>query len=63
MASNSKSDEELLTSIMSRAVKDLWSQANRVGSDIKAVQDVAMTSLAGGIVDDRKYIVSITHLG
>ena len=57
MGSNSKAEEGDLTSLMTRAVEDIWSQAGRIGSDIKAVQDVAMTALAGGIVDDHKYIV------
>jgi hypothetical protein len=50
-----------LMSTLRRAVEDIWSQAGRVGSDIKAVQDIAMTFLAGGIVDDHKYVVSISH--
>lgn len=57
MSSNNKSEEGDLASLLSRAVEDLWSQAGRIGPDIKAVQGVAMTALAGGIVDDHKYIV------
>ncbi|KAG0652625.1 9,12-octadecadienoate 8-hydroperoxide 8R-isomerase [Hyphodiscus hymeniophilus] len=62
MSSHTRTDAEELESLLSRVVEDLWSQAGRVGPDIKAVQDVAMTALAGGIVDDRKYIVVATSL-
>lgn len=45
------------TTFLSRAIEDLWSQAGRVGSDLTTARDVAMTALAGGIVDDHKYII------
>ena len=58
MGSNSnKVEEGDLTSFLSRAVEDLWSQAGRIGPDVTAVRDVAMTAFAGGIIDDHKYIV------
>ena len=63
MTSNSKTDMEELTSLLSRTVEDLWSQAGRIGSDVKAAQDVAMTALAGGIVDDHKHIVGNIRVG
>jgi len=46
-----------LTALLGRAIEDLWSQAGRIGTDIKTAQEVTMAALAGGIVDDRKYVV------
>jgi hypothetical protein len=57
-SSSSKAEQGDLTSFLSRAVEDLWSQAGRVGPDITIARNIAMTTFAGGIVDDRKYIVS-----
>ena len=47
-----------LTALLGRAIEDLWSQAGRIGTDIKTAQEVTMAALNGGIVDDRKYVVS-----
>jgi hypothetical protein len=55
--SDTKDDHSDLTSLFTRALADLFSQAGRIAPDHKLVQDVAMTAFAGGIVDDRKYIV------
>jgi hypothetical protein len=63
MSSNSKQNEEGdLSSLLSRAIEDIWSQAGRIGADITTVGDVAMTALAGGIVDDQKYVVSMNGI-
>jgi hypothetical protein len=58
MTSNGDKDQEGdLTTILSHAIEDLWSQAGRIGPDLTTGREIAMTALAGGIVDDHKYIV------
>lgn len=57
LKSDTKDDHSDLISLVTRALADLFSQAGRIAPDIRVLQDVAMTTFAGGIVDDRKYIV------
>jgi hypothetical protein len=57
-SSSSKAEKDDLASLLSRAVEDVWSQAGRVGPDVTTARNIAMTTFAGGVVDDRKYIVS-----
>lgn len=57
-SNSNKVKKDELSSFLTRAVEDLWSQAGRIGPDITAVRDIAMTIFAGGIIDGHKYIVS-----
>jgi hypothetical protein len=46
-----------LAALVNHSLADLFRQAGRIIPDHKLLQDVATTAFAGGIVDDRKYIV------
>lgn len=47
-----------LKRIVSEAYKDLNSQSRRILPDLGLLQELFQTFLAGGIIDDRKYLVS-----
>lgn len=42
-----------------RAAEDIHSQAGRVTSNINLARNLGQTILANGVVDDRKFLVSI----
>lgn len=50
-------DQSNITRILNQAREDLLSQSHRVFPDLAILQDVCQTFLAGGIIDDRKYLV------
>jgi hypothetical protein len=54
--SDTKDDHSDLTSLVTRALADLFSQAGRIAPNHRLLQN-AMTAFASGIVDDRKYVV------
>lgn len=61
-SSSSKPQQNGLASFLSRAAEDLWSQADRVGPDVTTASNSVMTTLAGGIADDHKYLVSANRV-
>jgi hypothetical protein len=46
-----------LTRIVSEAYHDLNSQSRRILPNLELLQELSQTFLAGGIIDDRKYLV------
>jgi hypothetical protein len=63
MTSSGTTDEQGdLTPFLTRAVEDLFSQAGRIAPDVGAVRDLVMTAFTGGIIDDHKYIVSLSNI-
>lgn len=47
-----------LLKIAGKAAEDLMSQVGRLGSNIKLARDFGQATLANGVIDDRKYLVS-----
>lgn len=47
-----------LMKIAGKAAEDLISQVGRLGPNIKLARNFGQTTLANGVVDDRKYLVS-----
>lgn len=50
-------EQSNITKILSKARQDLISQSHRILPDLAILQGLYQTSLAGGIIDDRKYLV------
>jgi hypothetical protein len=46
-----------LTRIVGGAYQDLNSQSRRILPNLELLQELSQTFLAGGVIDDRKYIV------
>lgn len=51
-----------LSRIVSEAYQDLNSQSRRILPNLGLLQELSQTFLAGGIIDDRKYLVG-AHKG
>ena len=47
-----------LIGLLDEARQDIVSQVGRVGPDFEALGGLSSTALRGGIIDDRKYLVS-----
>jgi hypothetical protein len=62
MSSGTTDEQGDLTPFLTRAAEDLFSQAGRIAPDAGAVRGLVMTAFAGGIVDDHKYIVSLSNI-
>lgn len=52
-----------LIGLLDEARQDIVSQAGRVGPDFETLEGLSSTVLAGGIIDDRKYLVSLLVFG
>ena len=50
-------EQSNLSRVLSKARQDLASQSRRIVPDLAILQGIYKTFLAGGIVDDRKYLV------
>jgi hypothetical protein len=64
MASNNKTspsgnmdDMTNLAKLLSKGHQDILSQAGRTLPNLQVLHDIIKTVLAGGIIDDRKYLV------
>jgi hypothetical protein len=62
MSSGTTDEQSDLTPFLTRAAEDLFSQAGRIVPDVGAVRDIVMTAFTGGIIDDHKYIVSLSNI-
>lgn len=55
-------EQSNIAKILGQASQDLMSQSHRVLPDLAILQSLYQTFLAGGIIDDRKYLVCVSHL-
>ena len=46
-----------IAKLLAEARRDLLSQTGRILPDLRFLQGIGQTLLAGGIIDDRKYLV------
>ncbi|KAF4332293.1 Psi-producing oxygenase A [Fusarium beomiforme] len=56
-AGNARDVQTNLADLLNEVRRDILSQAGRIGPDLRILHGAAETALAGGIVDDRKYLV------
>jgi hypothetical protein len=47
--------------LLIKALEDVWSQTGRIATDVTTVRDITMTASNGGLVDKRKYVVSMNY--
>lgn len=52
-----------LIRLLDEVREDILSQVGRVGPDFETFEGLSLTVLAGGIIDDRKYLVSLPVFG
>lgn len=56
-AGNARDVQANLADLLNGVRRDILSQAGRIGPDLRILHGATEAALAGGIVDDRKYLV------
>ncbi|KAH8800452.1 hypothetical protein F5884DRAFT_552161 [Xylogone sp. PMI_703] len=56
-ADNARHVQSNLADLFNEVRRDIFSQAGRIGPDMRILHGATEAALAGGIVDDRKYLV------